>query len=56
MWAITHVGMSLGDGAWFSPLLPGVYEDKVQAVKSLKERFMGARTFLCAEYWRFWSR
>jgi cell wall-associated NlpC family hydrolase len=46
--SITHVAMSLGD--WrivhASRARNGVYEDDVQAVKHLRESFVGARTFL----------
>jgi hypothetical protein len=46
--SITHVGISLG--GWrivhSSRARNGVYEDDVQAVESLRERFVGARTFL----------
>jgi cell wall-associated NlpC family hydrolase len=46
--SITHVGISLG--GWrivhSSRARNGVYEDDVQAVEHLRERFVGARTFL----------
>jgi cell wall-associated NlpC family hydrolase len=46
--SITHVGISLG--GWrivhSSRARNGVYEDDVQAVEGLRERFVGARTFL----------
>jgi hypothetical protein len=46
--SITHVGISLG--GWHivhaSRARNGVYEDDVRAVESLRERFVGARTFL----------
>ena len=49
--AITHVGMSLGGWRMVHASIArnGVYEDDVQTVKSLQERFVGARTFLGAE-------
>jgi hypothetical protein len=46
--SITHVGISLG--GWrilhSSRARNGVYRDDVQAVEGLRERFVGARTFL----------
>jgi cell wall-associated NlpC family hydrolase len=46
--SITHVGMSLGGWRMVhsSRARNGVYTDDVQAVEHLRERFVGARTFL----------
>jgi cell wall-associated NlpC family hydrolase len=46
--SITHVGMSLGGWRIIHSSGPrnGVYEDDVQAVSSLRDSFVGARTFV----------